>query len=99
MEERLPRRPVVRSVVYRRALEEMLPGRAFFTHSCGGREVFGVPAPLENKGEWHETLVSTAPERQPHILQRGSTGGWLLFEGAYGRPACGGLDRVMHTGV
>ncbi|CAN0564068.1 unnamed protein product, partial [Ectocarpus sp. 12 AP-2014] len=52
----------------------MLPGRAFFTHSCGGREVFGVPAPLENKGEWHETLVSTAPERQPHILQRGSTG-------------------------
>ncbi|CAN0002426.1 unnamed protein product [Ectocarpus sp. 4 AP-2014] len=44
MEERLPRRPAVRSAVYRRAFEK-LPGRAFITSSCEGRGVFGVPPP------------------------------------------------------
>ncbi|CAM9496678.1 unnamed protein product, partial [Scytosiphon promiscuus] len=58
MEERLSRRPAVRSVLYLGAFE----GRAFFTQSCGGRGVFGVPTPLENKREsgtrpwWHLRL-------------------------------------------
>ncbi|CAN0339562.1 unnamed protein product, partial [Ectocarpus sp. 6 AP-2014] len=51
MEERLPRSPAVRSVVYLRAFEDVLPCRACITRSCGGRGVFGVPAPLENKGD------------------------------------------------
>ncbi|CAN0308199.1 unnamed protein product [Ectocarpus sp. 6 AP-2014] len=76
MEERLPRRPAVRSVLYVRAFEDILPGRAFFARSCGGRGVFGVPAPLENKGEG-----CTRPSWQLHLnaisiySSRGSTGG------------------------
>ncbi|CAN0304705.1 unnamed protein product [Ectocarpus sp. 12 AP-2014] len=73
MEERLPRRPVVRSVVCRRAFEDILPGRTFFTRSCKGRGVVRRPrSPREQEREWHETLVATAPERQHHLLQRGS---------------------------
>ncbi|CAN0260675.1 unnamed protein product [Ectocarpus sp. 4 AP-2014] len=43
-EERLPRRPVVRSVLYRRGFGGV--GRALFTRSCGRRGVFCVPSPL-----------------------------------------------------
>ncbi|CAM9612124.1 unnamed protein product [Pylaiella littoralis] len=85
MEERLPRRPAVRSVVYRRAFEvfpaaDILPGRALFTRSCGGGGVVRRPRSAREQGrEWHETLVSTAPERQHHILQRGQHGRLIVF--------------------
>ncbi|CAN0095255.1 unnamed protein product [Ectocarpus sp. 12 AP-2014] len=75
MEERLPRRPVVRSMLHLRASEDMLPGRAFSARSCGGRGVVRrTRSPREQGREGHETLVATAPERQPYILQRGKHG-------------------------
>ncbi|CBJ30056.1 hypothetical protein Esi_0172_0039 [Ectocarpus siliculosus] len=71
MEERLSRRPVTRSVVYRRAFE----GLAFITRSCGGRGLFGVPATLREQGrQWHATSVATAPECQSRTLQWGKHG-------------------------
>lgn len=58
----------------------VLPGRAFITRSCGGRGVFGVPAPLENKGD-----SGTRPRWQlrlntiPMDCSGGSVGGSHLF--------------------
>ncbi|CAN0401286.1 unnamed protein product, partial [Pylaiella littoralis] len=47
-----------------------------FVRRKGG--IWRPRSPREQGREWHETLVSTAPERQPHILQWGSTGSWLF---------------------
>ncbi|CAN0096568.1 unnamed protein product [Ectocarpus sp. 12 AP-2014] len=98
MEERLPRRREVRSVVYRRAFEDILPGRAFFTRSCGGRGVVRRPrSPREQGRECHETLVATAPQRQPHILQRGQHGRLTAFFIGLRASASGGFNGGLGT--
>ncbi|CAM9288767.1 unnamed protein product, partial [Ectocarpus sp. 8 AP-2014] len=84
-EESLPRRPTVRSVVYRRTFEIYCQAGLSSPVRSEEEGLFGVPAPLENKGE-----SATRPWwqlRQPHKLQRGKHGRPAIFLWGL-RPAC-----------
>lgn len=145
MEERLSRRPVARSAVYRRALKvclrvcnevvwprSPLPDKpsetqstsrllkvCFFStshcttsivipyrpnlsrpryiarpgfHGAFVRRKRGVRRlrpPREQGRQWHDTLVATAPERQPRTLQRGKHWRLAIFGGRLRACLCG----------